>query len=220
MRRSYWFASAVIAALGLTQACATPIANTIAFGPSSDTAMAVVAGPMGIDPYSIELRQVDLQTGAFGDEIVEVHNAIVGGHRINWNGQIWLSPRELEGGHYAITFVSASTFNGVSTTGLSRCLATGAPVYRFPKGQISIIQVNATLVALQMGKQFSPLAPMEAIMAEFAQARLAFPDLIGEPEPVETEATIAWTPRGRFATLENCRPVSPQFRMIATASHP
>lgn len=100
-------------ALSLTAvACATPAPTSLVFGPQSNTALLVSAGPPTTMATSIELRRVNMETLQFEDEIVSVVNAGLGGNQINHRSNICPSVR---------ASIVAMSLNGEITSHCSRC---------------------------------------------------------------------------------------------------
>lgn len=212
MGRRIGLAALFMGSLLLVQGCVTPAPQTLTFGPQSGTGLLVVAGPPAGAATHMELRRVNLETRLFEDEIVPFINAGLGGHQIDPNSNIWLSLREVAGGDYAVVSLSMNTFNGVAQGQVWRCFSGRAPVYRLPRGQISMVQLASTMEAIQSGQVDKPIASEALVLAEFERVRPNYPGVIGEARMVLPSAMISWQEVPGIGWTRNCRE-PPQFTL-------
>ncbi|WP_145960965.1 hypothetical protein [Sphingosinithalassobacter portus] len=197
----------------VTVACATPPPISLAFGPQSNTALLVSASPRTAMATTIELRRVNMETLQFEDEIVSVENAGIGGNQINRQSNIWLSLKEIDGGDYALVSLATNTFTGYSSGQAWRCLYSGAPVFKLPSGQISIVQLGAYWGGSPTG--LSARNDEESVLTqEFESARARYPRIAGQAVVVAPHAIIRWEERRGIRLTRNCSEPS-SFEVLA-----
>lgn len=199
-------------------ACATPAPTSLAFGNDSSTALLVAASAPTSMATSVELRRVNMQTMLFEDEVVTIINAGIGGDQIERNSNIWLSMQEIQGGDYALVSVSTNTFNGYAGGSAWRCFYSGAPVFKLPAGQISILPLHIYWAGAPgesgYGRRSLVSNPNDiALIREFENIRPRYASISGAPIVVTPNSMIRWEERRGVSWNRNCSE-PPSFSII------
>jgi hypothetical protein len=202
-------------------------------GPSSPQAAAddailvlAIAGPISVGGQ-YEVRQVNMDTRAFAADAIQL---IFGAWGVgdamradNPDGapppagpQIALLVKRVPAGDYAVSGMSWNTFNGYSSGIVSGCFNDTALVMRLAPGTISV--VNSGDVTPPGGVTRLPASVDDArIASAFQQARVNYPNLLGEPVFAQNVGRIRWSGEGGFFDPP-CYGRSRMFDVITSSS--
>lgn len=185
MMRQISMVFVALAALVLS-ACANSGSTPTAFGPQSQTALLVLAGPKYAYAANTGLRRVDLNAGRFEADYVGIGTGGLQSSQINRDGPVYFTVREVVPGDYALVSLLATPGNTFWT-----CFPQGGPVFTLRPGQVTIVHS----VPFWMGMAGSPPpVPVSdaALLSAFDSARVAHPGLTGEARVAPVVATIRW----------------------------
>ncbi|HWW12026.1 MAG TPA: hypothetical protein VN018_05885 [Brevundimonas sp.] len=196
----------LLAATLLVAACASSGPTAKVFGPQSQTALLVLAGPKYPFAVNTGFRRVDLATNTFAREYEGFGTGIMGS-QINRDGPVYFSTREVMPGDYALV----SLLGVPGTAQIWTCMPAGGPVFTLRAGTLTIVRTDPYW---RMGAGVpQPAATSDAaVLQAFETARAAYPDLVGDARVASPAATIRWRSGGMGMT-RNCSE-SPTFERI------
>ena len=189
-------AAVMLAATLLVAACASSGPTATAFSPSSPTALLVLAGPKYDFAANTGFRQVDLETRTFASGYEGFGTGIVGS-QINRDGPVYFSTREVTPGDYVLVSLLAVPGAEVWT-----CMGQGAPVFSLRPGTVTIVRTDPYWAGMR-GLPRAPEVSDRDVLAAFANARGAYPDLLGQASIAVSTAELRWQPGGVGMT-RNC----------------
>lgn len=188
--------AAMLAATLLVAACASSGPTATVFGPSSGTALLVLAGPKFDFAANTGFRRVDLATSTFASGYEGFGTGIVGS-QINRDGPIYFSTREVAPGDYVLVSLLAVPGHEVWT-----CMGQGAPVFSLRHGTVTIIRTDPYWARTRGLPRPAEVSDQD-VLAAFETARTAYPDLLGQASVAAPSAELRWQSGGMGMT-RNC----------------
>lgn len=190
----------MFAATLLVAACASSGPTATAFSPSSQTALLVLAGPKYAFAANTGFRQVDLAARTFASGYEGFGTGIVGS-QINRDGPVYFSTREVTPGDYVLVSLLAVPGAEVWT-----CMGQRAPVFSLRPGTVTIIRTDPYWAGTRGLPRPADVSDSD-VLAAFADARTAYPDLLGLASIAMPTAELRWQPGGMGMTRNCSEPV-------------
>jgi hypothetical protein len=174
--------------------------------PAAGEAMLIVAVSAIGTAGAMHFQRVDAEKGAFETPPTAMVFAAWGaGDKMKRpEGQetsLWVLGDEINflikkvpAGTYAATFVYWNTFNGAYSGTASNCLSEGAKMFTVAPGSLSLVDSRDAFPPGTLARLGGNHSDAD-MLAQFAQTRLNYPDLIGEPVLVAPSAEARWTPK-------------------------
>lgn len=122
--------------------------------------------------------------------------------------------KKVEAGTYVATYVSWSTFNGVSSGSAWNCLNEGSATYDIKAGQINLLS-SADAFPRGSVSRISKTVTDEQILDQFERTRVNYPELEGKPHLLSPTLETRWTEGKSGFFSDGCSNIAPGSMVVA-----